>query len=117
VHIYVNKGNYNVKLTTVSDLGCPYSSLKMNFIQSTLSITNKPYNSILAFYPNPVINELKIENPSNISHSFTLTDMYGKEVLRNSIPPGRHVMTIQELKPGLYFITVDGIMSGKLVVE
>jgi hypothetical protein len=94
-------------------------------LSDTSAAYNFVYNSIdkntrlpgLTFYPNPAHSELFVENPGNKTASMMLTDIYGKTLLEKKIKSGKSSITIQNYKPGIYFIFMDGLIAGKLIVE
>lgn len=116
-HTYDEAGSFDVKLIAISEVGCIDTLIRRNYINSTNGIQFITIRKILKFYPNPAHNELFIENPANESVLFTMTDVFGKTLLAKTIIPGKSTIPIQSIKPGLYFIFMDGMSAGKLLIE
>ena len=46
-----------------------------------------------------------------------LTDIYGRTLSEKKIIPGKSTLPLQSFKPGIYFIFVNGIVAGKVLIE
>jgi PKD repeat protein len=114
LHVYYAPAKYDVKLT-VSSLGCKSEILKSQFIASPVEHNN--HNSQLKIYPNPAHNTLTIDNPLSESATILMSDVLGKTILEKKIIPGINSVNVENFKPGLYFIFVDGMSAGKFLIE
>jgi len=65
-------------------------------------------------YPNPASNELNlvIANQNNATVNYMITDITGKTILENKLKITdflfKTTVSITDLKPGCYFITLKG---------
>jgi hypothetical protein len=72
--------------------------------------------SLLSLFPNPAMTTLTIIARKWI-HAIRVTDLLGREVLRNTIPAdGSLTLDVSSLPSGLYFVS-DGIARVKFVKE
>lgn len=82
---------------------------------------NENQGSIFSLYPNPVAsgNELYFSGTFN-SLIIQLTDLWGRSVLKQTVPPDDFRVDIKNITPGIYLFTVfefnKVIKTGKLVV-
>ena len=81
------------------------------------SINNGMASSGFVFYPNPAADKLFIENPKNESANFILYDVFGKQVVQEVVVPGKNSINIHNFKSGTYFIFINGMISGKILIE
>jgi hypothetical protein len=111
---YCKKCYFNVIYTDIN--GCVSdTSAAYHFV--FISIEKSTHTSPFVFYPNPAHSELYVENPGNETSTLKLTDLFGKTLIEKIITPGKSTIPIQSYKPGLYFIYVDGMIAGKLLIE
>jgi len=68
-------------------------------------------------YPNPTHNLLFAEYSGKEPVNLILTDILGNTTLETTIIPGKNEINIQNYKPGIYFIYVDGMIAGKVMIE
>ena len=60
-----------------------------------------------------LFTEFSGNNPVNLS----LTNILGNTILETKIIPGKNLIHIKNYKPGIYFIFVDGMIAGKVLIE
>jgi hypothetical protein len=94
-------------------------TVTINVLEAINDISSVSLNGI-KFYPNPVVDNLTIDSPVNIS-SVIVTNIVG-EIVYYERPVSKLQITIStlELGPGLYYVTVNNDSSGtttKLVVK
>jgi len=99
-------------VTTTSD-HFPVSTLFQFNTQSTIGIQTVEYrNKTLQIYPNPVTNELCIENRENDIENIQIYDITGKK--QTYYVSQNNAISVAHLKPGIYLIKM-GIYVGKFV--
>jgi hypothetical protein len=115
VHTYTSLAKYDVKLKVTSDALCEKEITKPEYI--TLGIKPISHNTGFLIYPNPAHNILNIENPLSESANLLMSDIFGRTLLEQRIIPGKSTINIKTLKPGLFFLFLDGKTAGKVVIE
>jgi hypothetical protein len=108
-NMYQNTGSYNVRLTTISDIGCRDSLIKNNYISTTNSIPEIFSTENFRVIPNPA-NDLIVVSSSNktkiIAHVM-LYDASGTLIYQqNSINQNSLRIDLINFKPGLYLMRV-----------
>jgi hypothetical protein len=78
---------------------------------------NEPLSSSIKFYPNPAHQLLFVEYSGSLPSKLTLTDLPGKTILETKIIPGKNRLNIQNYKPGIYFLFMDGRIAGKIILK
>jgi hypothetical protein len=92
-------GNYYVK---VKLNGC--ESVSSNIISFTVSIEENELFKGIRFFPNPVTDQLTIENLNNHDLcKFEIIDLKGR-VIYNSILDNRVIIDLSQIQSGVYFI-------------
>ena len=74
----------------------------------------------LNFFPNPVNQDLSISVDDCELYTVVITDVMGKEVLKDSFNEKDHTISIRNLEAGTYFLKVNSgnkMVVKKLVVE
>jgi hypothetical protein len=75
----------------------------------------------LLTYPNPVLDQLIIENLSDINGTIVITDILGKKMRHNRL--GAHAIEqidVSDLRKGVYLVSVigkNGIQSSKKIIK
>jgi hypothetical protein len=69
------------------------------------------------FFPNPVTNELTLQNPGIKDTKLTVTDMNGKIVIKADLPVGTSQINVKVLSPGTYILYCDGCNSGQSFIK
>lgn len=85
----------------------------------TISIDNNK-ESLITVFPNPAKDEIGIMNYELPIANVRIIDIFGREVLNESVSIQHPKFNIQNLSAGLYFIEVkteNGTMKGKFVKE
>jgi len=69
----------------------------------------------IQLYPNPVQNELVVQNDNNLAlTAIQITDLTGKVVMRQSLATlETNQLSVAALAKGVYLVTIEG-MSGRL---
>ena len=85
---------------------------------STLAIKDNSLNE-LSIYPNPVVNELTINLPSNIKNAdVRIVDVTGRTVSNNNVTINNNKLDVSHLAQGVYIVeikTEKGTTSKKLI--
>lgn len=68
----------------------------------------------ISIYPNPVTTELHVDIGSMVFSSAVITNSMGQLMKQQRLTPNANLLDIQELPPGVYFISLKG-MEGKYV--
>lgn len=100
-------GMYSVAVT---NNGCTVFS---DEIDVTVTSLNSLDNSSLQVFPNPARNMLNINVQSADFSSYQLFDAIGRSVIESTLVKGNNVVSLSNLKPGLYILTVRGESSIK----
>jgi type IX secretion system substrate protein len=96
----------------------PRGSLEGHFTEDSSGVMNTPIagnNSNFSVYPNPATGALFIALPDNINPSnvsFSIKDIYGREVKKLKATSGTTTVSVSDLPGGVYFIEIfDGKKS------
>jgi hypothetical protein len=116
-HTYHSSGTFTVKLRTISDAGCEDTLVKTNYIHITNGIKTQINSKQVKFYPNPANSKLYVEYSGYGAANLILTDVLGNTHLQTTIIPGKNELNVTNCKPGIYFIFLDGMVIGKLLIE
>ena len=85
---------------------------------STLAIKDNSLNE-LSIYPNPVVNELTINLPSNIKNAdVRIVDVTGRTISNNNVTINNNKLDVSHLAQGVYIVeikTEKGTTSKKLI--
>jgi hypothetical protein len=77
--------------------------------------------AMVAIYPNPVTDNIIISLRENITHAvFTLYDMQGKMLIRQTISNDKDIIPLNDLSTGLYIYNVStatATINGKIVKQ
>jgi hypothetical protein len=130
--IYVDIPNYGmdslytVMLTagdTVSDQNNYYVDSTMVRIDTAaaVGIIQVSENGIdMKVYPNPAADKIYIDMCSNEKADIALFDVFGKEVMRETLTKSKTELRLAELPEGIYFVKVSssaGTVTRKIVVQ
>lgn len=118
VHIYAASGTYQVRLIA-------YKCWKLDTTIKSVTVTStgihETNNTVIAIYPNPVRNEMKIVGSWKNTSSIIVTNVEGKSM---NVSPGINdsemIITTEQLASGVYFLIIekDGKeYKGKFVKE
>jgi photosystem II stability/assembly factor-like uncharacterized protein len=64
-------------------------------------------NTGFLMYPNPAGEMLNVEIATGTNFTYTMTDMLGKQVLRNTVQSNKASINVSDLTNGVYFLTVE----------
>jgi PKD repeat protein len=117
VHTYYNSGTFTVKLRIISDAGCEDSVVKTNYINTTTGIKIQNSSKQIKFYPNPAKSMIKVEYSGYEPTNLIITDILENSILQTTIIPGKNELSLTNCKPGIYFIFMDGMIAGKIIIE
>lgn len=95
-------GNYQV---TINNGVCEATS---TCTASTVSIEKVELGNAIKMYPNPVVDELTINNFSEVAVTFTVTDMNGKVVTENTTLNSVQTINTTSWNKGVYFVNFIG---------
>jgi hypothetical protein len=112
--LYCNKCYFNVIYTDSND--CE-SDTSYAYYFHVNSIDQNKQNPPILIYPNPAHSQLFIENPTLKTSSLILTNVLGNTILQTTIIPGKNELSLTNCKPGIYFIFMDGMITGKLLIQ
>lgn len=74
----------------------------------TVSINNVELGNAIKMYPNPVVDQLTINNFSDVAVTFTVTDMNGKVVTENTTLNSVQTINTTSWNKGVYFVNFIG---------
>ena len=112
--IYCQNCYFSVQFT--DSISCMSDTSALFHFQHN-SIDNNYPNPILKFYPNPAHDLLFTEFSGNNPVNLRLTNILGNTILETKIIPGKNLIHVQNDKPGIYFIFLDGMIAGKVLIE
>ncbi|MCX6351210.1 MAG: glycerophosphodiester phosphodiesterase family protein [Bacteroidetes bacterium] len=69
----------------------------------------------VSIYPNPANDRLNIKLTNNTNATFTITDVFGKTILKNTTPQEENEVDITQLSKGVYFIMIQ--KEGSAIVK
>lgn len=95
-------GNYKV---TIINGECEATS---TCSASKVSIENAELGKAIAMFPNPVVDQLTINNFSDVAVTFTVTDMNGKVVTENTTLNSVQTINTTSWNKGVYFVNFIG---------
>ncbi len=101
-HIYTTTGIYNVSLTVETDY-CQNYIEKNDYISVNYANLND-LNKYFFIYPNPVSNNLFIDNKLNKKFYFEIKNIYGNLVLKGN---NKNKLNLSFFKPGIYFLKIN----------
>jgi len=99
---------YEMAIYTVEVTQGNCKSLSKEFIY-LITATEKE-NAKIKLYPNPVIEELTIETPTNLNHSISIVDMMGRERIAFS-GSGKQIISLKDLQAGSYVLLLQSAQS------
>jgi hypothetical protein len=114
-HTYINSGPYVV--TLVATNGCGAAVTQVDILLDIVS-TEEPSASQLKLYPNPASSRVFVQLPNGIpvGARLVLYDMFGRVVLSQQTVSGVHLLQLEGIAAGTYFLQVDRKFAAKLVV-
>lgn len=69
------------------------------------------------FYPNPVRNQLYVENTTNHEVTIEIVSMHGQKLISDRICENQAMIDLGKLNPGLYIFTIRSITGNAFVSE
>jgi hypothetical protein len=107
-HTYVQNGTYTVTLIAYADCSSDTTVVEINVIITATQST--PAFRSLNIYPNPNTGQFILEVEGHTGHlAVVVRDLLGKTVMTKPVvlnPTGRQEMTLPDVAPGLYLVTV-----------
>lgn len=119
-------GSYNVYPEEMSYVTTPSSVINVaagqtsnsgvDFVQtddeilpaSVLGITTVSKNDGISIYPNPVTNQLFIDNKNGAFNQVTLVNTLGQVIKKESIRKGVNQIATSDLGSGIYYVIING---------
>ena len=95
-------GIYQVEVT---DIGCKDTSLCYNVIVD--GIADLEIDLGVSIYPNPVVDELKIDKGNNTTLLISIIDYTGKLVYESKLSDQQITINFKEFAAGVYLIMID----------
>ena len=91
------------------------SSLLIKYSQSIPLMANKQLNpgaedsrNLMKIYPNPVTDQLRIENPDNkLIGTIIISNASGETVYRQIVGNSQTIIDVRQFSPGVYFLRTD----------
>jgi len=117
VHTYLNTGKYSVSLKVMSNAGCADTLIRNDYINSSTGIENHNKSEVIILYPIPAHGFLTIEYSGFVPAMIQISDVLGNDIQRQMILPGKNVLNMITLKPGIYFLRFNNSSIYKLVIE
>jgi chitinase len=112
--IYLNTINQIIKLC------CDGNDFNVNWIKFSLDPTKNPSladNKKIIFYPNPVTENLHITFNNCGNTNYTITNVAGKVILKDTIAGNTANVDMRSIKSGIYFININGYEFGKIIKQ
>ncbi len=75
------------------------------------SSSAKGLNKKVRIYPNPTKDYIIIENNNAINNNYILCDLNGKVIASETFSNGTFMYDVSNLKPGVYFIKINGFFE------
>jgi hypothetical protein len=107
-------GVYTV-VTTVN--GCSSSSNPFPFTYLPTAITDPVLDGMVSLYPNPVKDELHINNNSTHQLECTLISGVGKELLKLESKQNNLIIPTRFMAAGVYYLKIRDKRTGRLAVK
>lgn len=85
-----------------------------NFILSDKNVSG--HEIAFNYFPNPAGDELNISTPKGNGFLISISDIYGRVVLKKMNNEKEINLNISHLNSGIYFVNIDGSLPQKLVV-
>ncbi len=82
-----------------------FSKYDIHGLINTTSVSQETNDQLILVYPNPVSHMMTIEWPTPTSTAYTLTSMFGQQVLKGTISNGRNFIDLTSVTPGMYVLT------------
>ena len=111
------EGEISVQLIIEDENGCQSKPDLMNVLVTNSTGINSVNKNTLNIYPNPAINELYVKASDG---EYEIFDALGKQVMQGKILSENHLININSLVNGIYFITLKnstGKYGNKIVIE
>jgi hypothetical protein len=74
---------------------------------STEYVSSDPSQAI-SLFPNPAMDFVKIQCPTNAFHTVALVDVYGKTLIQGMMVNGELQFDVSNIPSGAYFINFEG---------
>jgi PKD repeat protein len=103
VHTYDESGLFNVELTAYSDCDSAVSSAEVNIVVLNTAFTEK---SNLSIYPNPVRDQLIIENTTAVMTNMVLMNTTGAVIWQSEQRNFKTILNTNHLPAGLYLLKI-----------
>lgn len=123
-HTFLSVGTFNVTLTANNGL-CVSTDTKPIQINVFISVEEAMHLQNFRLYPNPNqgVFQLEMETDVPADMQLTLTDLNGREILRQTLPAASFIETVIDIStvsPGMYLFSLEKegvVMYGKVMVE
>jgi PKD repeat protein len=111
-------GAYDVTLTVTNNAGKSVK-YKPGFIQvGTTGVQNSPAGEIMNIYPNPVTSgEFMVEFQNRTYSRINILTLPGTIIQSTETNSDKLVLHVPGIDPGLYFIRVTDLLSGKVSIR
>ncbi len=91
------------------------SNYKYNCNNLTNIENNSNGTTVIDLYSTPIRDNLQIVNKNNKFVTIRVLNIYGDQVYERTIMPGIQLIDLSALSNGIYFISMDGNIIGKIV--
>lgn len=121
-NIYPEKISYTtIPSTAISVTTGQASKTDVDFVQTNVEIKPKAglgiatvgKNDGIRIYPNPVTDQLFIENKAGLFNQFTITNTLGQIIKQESLKQGSNNIETASLGSGIYYIVVHGVNGAR----
>jgi hypothetical protein len=115
VHTYTEHSTYRVCVTVYTY--CGVDSV-CSSVESNLGVASPGLpkgEEVLRIWPNPVSNELHVDNAAN--SDFYVYDLIGREVYKTFIPTDKEVVNISALQSGVYVVQMVSPATGQRTIS
>ncbi len=118
VYIFVNDGNYSVKLI-INNAPCKSDTLIKTIKITSTGIKEAYVSNGISIYPNPVKNLVKISIRENSNSGLVIYTILGEKVYSKTIAGNLETLDITELSSGIYNLVIlnKGVVSNFRLVK
>ena len=109
-------GNFFIEFESVDDSGNIGTCMFQIAVETVLSVDASQISEGLTIFPNPADAEITISSDFAEINSITIVDITGRTVLNeNSLSDRSRLLDISGYKNGVYFVTINNVVTKKII--
>lgn len=86
-------------------------------VNATTNINTNDLQTVkVSLYPNPIVESMIIEMNDGNKHFYEITSLTGTEIQKGYFADGEKIL-LPKLTPGVYIVTIDTIVTTKIIYE